>query len=199
MNQTAIKNDELVNAQQDFVMKYLTFLLGDKSYAISILKIKEIIEYGKVTPIPRMPEFICGAINLRGSVVPVIDLQDRLDKGKSDITNRSCIVIVEMHFSNETLNIGVIVDAVSRVKDFKASEIERAPSFGGTVNTDFIEGMGKIEEEFVVILNIDRVLSLDNLNVLANSELDATTIDDSNEANEVSEEDNQITSKQNES
>jgi len=193
MNQTATKNDELVNAQQDFVMKYLTFLLGDKSYAISILKIKEIIEYGKVTPIPRMPDFICGAINLRGSVVPVIDLQDRLDKGKSDITNRSCIVIVEMHFSNETLNIGVIVDAVSRVKDFKASEIEHAPSFGGTVDTDFIEGMGKIDEEFVVILNIDRVLSLDNLNVLAHSELDTTTLNESNEDSEV----NEITSENN--
>jgi len=169
VNQIVKNNDELVTAQSDFVMKYLTFLLDDKSYAISILKIKEIIEYGQVTPIPRMPDFVCGAINLRGSVVPVIDLQDRLEKGKSNITNRSCIVIVEMQFSNKTLNMGVIVDAVSRVMDFKNSDIENAPSFGGSVETDFIEGMGKVNEEFVVILNIDRVLSLDNLNVLAQS------------------------------
>jgi purine-binding chemotaxis protein CheW len=178
MNQISTKNDELATAQQDLVMKYLTFLLGDKSYAISILKIKEIIEYGVVTPIPRMPEFICGAINLRGSVVPVIDLQERLGKGKSDITNRSCIVIIEMQFSSETLNIGVIVDAVSRVMDLKASEIERAPSFGGAIETDFIEGMGKVNEEFVVILNVDRVLSLDNLNILSKSNLESSSSPD---------------------
>lgn len=188
MNQMAKKNDEIASAQSDFVMKYLTFILDNESYAISILKIKEIIEYGQVTPIPRMPNFICGAINLRGSVVPVIDLQDRLEKGKSDITNRSCIVIVEMQFSNETLNMGVIVDAVSRVMDFRNSDIEKVPSFGGTVETDFIEGMGKVNEEFVVILNIDRVLSLNNLNVLANSDLDSTNLHEGDIEDESAEE-----------
>ncbi len=175
MNQLVNSQNEPVAQQQNVIQKYLTFLLGDKSYAISILKIKEIIEYGQVTPMPRMPEFICGAINLRGSVVPVIDLQDRLDKGKSDITNRTCIVIVEMRFSTESIHIGVIVDSVNRVIDFKTSEIERVPSLGGQIETDFIEGMGKIKEEFVVILNIDRVLSFDNLNVLATTELNSSS------------------------
>jgi len=174
MNQMMNSNDELMSTEHNYVKKYLTFLLSDKSYAISILRINEIIEYGVVTPIPRMPDFICGAINLRGSVVPVIDLQERLDKGKSAISNRSCIVIVEMKFSNDTLNIGLIVDAVSRVMDFKASEIETAPSFGGSIETDFIEGMGKVNEEFVVILNIDRVLSLDNLTKIAKTDLQPT-------------------------
>jgi len=169
MNQLVEQNAEVVSAQNDLVMKYLTFLLGDKSYAISILKIKEILEYGAVTSIPKMPDFICGAINLRGQIVPVIDLLERLGNGKSDVGKRSCIVIVEMKFSNETLNIGIIVDAVSKVMDFKNSEIEPAPSFGGAVDTDFIEGMGKLEDEFVVILNIDQVLSLNDLALLANT------------------------------
>lgn len=169
MNQLVEKNKEVATAQQDLVMKYLTFLLGEKSYAISILKIKEILEYGVVTPIPKMPDFICGAINLRGKLVPVIDLLERLGNGKSEIEKRSCIVIVEMEFSNEVLSIGVIVDAVSKVMDFKNSDIEAAPSFGGAVETDFIDGMGKVDEEFVIILNIDRVLSLEDLALLADS------------------------------
>lgn len=169
MNQLVEKNKEVATARQDLVMKYLTFLLGEKSYAISILKIKEILEYGSVTPIPKMPDFICGAINLRGKLVPVIDLLERLGNGKSEIEKRSCIVIVEMKFSNEILSIGVIVDAVSKVMDFKNSDIEPAPSFGGSVETDFIEGMGKVDEDFVIILNIDRVLSLDDLALLADA------------------------------
>lgn len=169
MNQMVEKNAEIISAQQDIVMKYLTFLLGEKSYAISILKIKEILEYGSITPIPKMPEFICGAINLRGRLVPVIDLLERLGNGNSEIGKRSCIVIVEMEFAQETLNIGVIVDAVSKVMDFKNSEIEDAPTFGGVVETDFIEGMGKVDDEFVVILNIDRILSLDDLALLSDS------------------------------
>lgn len=169
MNQLVKKNKEVATAQQDLVMKYLTFILGEKSYAISILKIKEILEYGTVTPIPKMPDFICGAINLRGKLVPVIDLLERLGNGKSEIEKRSCIVIVEMKFSNEILSIGVIVDAVSKVMDFKNSDIETAPSFGGAVETDFIDGMGKVDEDFVIILNIDRVLSLGDLALLAES------------------------------
>ncbi len=188
MNQLVNSNNEPVTQQQDLVMKYLTFLLGDKIYAISILKIKEIIEYGQVTPMPRMPDFICGAINLRGSVVPVIDLQDRLEKGKSNITNRTCIVIVEMNFSTEAIHVGVIVDTVNRVIDFKSSEIERVPSFGGQIDTDFIEGMGKVKEDFVVILNIDRVLSFDNLNVLAKSDLGSgSALDEISETKTVDE------------
>ncbi len=169
MNPLVKKNIEVVTAQQDLVMKYLTFLLGDKHYAISILKIKEILEYGSVTPIPKMPDFVCGAINLRGKLVPVIDLLERLGNGKSEIEKRSCIVIVEMKFASEVLSIGVIVDAVSKVMDFKNSDIETAPSFGGSIDTGFIEGMGKVDEEFVIILNIDRVLSLDDLALLADS------------------------------
>lgn len=169
MNKLDVKNGEIVSAQQDFVMKYLSFVLADKSYAISILKIKEILEYGTVTPIPKMPDFICGAINLRGKLVPVIDLLERLGNGKSEIDKRSCIVIVEMFFASESLNVGLIVDAVSRVIDFKTSDIEPAPSFGGSIETDFIDGMGKVDDDFIIILNIDRVLSLKDLSKLSES------------------------------
>ncbi|MDH5601817.1 MAG: chemotaxis protein CheW [Gammaproteobacteria bacterium] len=176
MNQLAKTNKEVTTAQKNIVMKYLTFLLKEKAYAINILKIKEILEYGVITPIPKMPGFICGAINLRGKLVPVMDLLERLGHGKSEIEKRSCIVIVEMAFATEVLSIGVIVDAVSKVIDFKNSDIEPAPSFGGAVNTDFIEGMGKVDEEFVIILNIDKILSLDDLALLVDSgKLNATT------------------------
>lgn len=187
MNQLVEKNKEVASAQQDLVMKYLTFLLADKSYAISILKIKEILEYGTVTPIPKMPDFICGAINLRGKLVPVIDLLERLGNGKSEIEKRSCIVIVEMKFSNEVLTIGVIVDAVSKVMDFRNSDVETAPSFGGSIDTDFIEGMGKVEEEFVIILNIDRVLSLNDLARLADSSTIAADVAEVEIEDEVAE------------
>lgn len=169
MDKILDKNSEITSAQNNFVMKYLTFLLDDTSYALSILKIKEIIEYVVVTPIPRMPDFIKGAINLRGKLVPVIDLSERLDCGKSQINNRSSIIIIEMSFSNEVLNVGILVDAVSKVMDFKKTDIETAPTFGGSIDTDFIEGMGKVRDEFVVILNIDRILTIEDLTILAES------------------------------
>jgi len=155
--------------QQDLSHKYLTFLLADKLYAVSILKIKEIIEYGTVTPIPTMPSFICGAINIRGGAVPVIDLMQRLEGGGSEIGKRSCIVIVELKHNNCNINVGIIVDSVNRVMDFTANEIEPAPTFGGSIRTDFIEGMGKSNEDFIIILNIDSVLSMEDLNTLMES------------------------------
>ena len=154
------------STQQDLSHKYLTFLLSDKLYAISILKIKEIIEYGTVTPIPTMPSFVCGAINIRGGAVPVIDLMQRLEGNKSVISRRSCIVIVEVKHAHVTLSIGIVVDSVNRVMDFKPDEIEPPPTFGGVIRTDFIEGMGKSNEDFIIILNIDSALSMEDLKEL---------------------------------
>ena len=148
-------------SEKESVQKYLTFLLNDKTFAVSILKVKEILEYCTVTPIPKMPDYVCGAINLRGKVVPVVDLTHCLNQETSELTKRSCIVIIEMIQNNVTVKIGIIVDAVSKVLDFHASDIERAPELGENINTDFIEGMGKIGDQFVVMLNVDKIISME--------------------------------------
>jgi purine-binding chemotaxis protein CheW len=152
--------------QQD-QQQYLTFMLGGEVYAMGILAIKEIIEYGNLTEIPRMPEFIRGVINLRGAVVPVVDLGARFGKRTTDITRRTCIVIIEVASGDETHDIGVMVDAVNEVLEISASEIEPAPSFGADIRADFIDGMGKIDDKFVIILDVNQVLSVDELASLA--------------------------------
>jgi len=153
-------------AQQD-QQQYLTFMLGGEVYAMGILAIKEIIEYGNLTEIPRMPEFIRGVINLRGAVVPVVDLGARFGKRTTDITRRTCIVIIEVVQGEESHDIGVMVDAVNEVLEISAAEIEPAPSFGADIRADFIDGMGKIDDRFVVILDVNQVLSVDEMASLA--------------------------------
>ncbi len=153
-------------AQQD-QQQYLTFMLGGETYAMGILAIKEIIEYGNITEVPRMPDFIRGVINLRGAVVPVIDLGARFGKRATDITRRTCIVIIEVANGEETQDIGVMVDAVNEVLEISANEIEPAPSFGANIRADFIDGMGKIDGKFVIILNIRQVLSVEEMSTLA--------------------------------
>ncbi|KAF7597948.1 MAG: chemotaxis protein CheW [Candidatus Dactylopiibacterium carminicum] len=146
--------------------QYLTFLLGGELFAIGILSIKEIIEYGKLTTIPMMPQHIRGVINLRGAVVPVVDLSARFGQGGCEITRRTCIVIIEIEAEGERQDIGVIVDAVCEVQEIPGAHIEPPPAFGANIRTDFIAGMGKLDERFVVILNVDHVLSLDELAAL---------------------------------
>lgn len=153
-------------AQQD-QQQYLTFMLGGETYAMGILAIKEIIEYGSLTEVPRMPDFIRGVINLRGAVVPVIDLGARFGKQATAITRRTCIVIIEVANGDERQDIGVMVDAVNEVLEIAASEIEPAPSFGANIRADFIDGMGKIDGKFVIILNIQQVLSVEEMATLA--------------------------------
>lgn len=153
------------NADQD-LQQYLTFMLGGEVFAIGILHIKEIIEYGHLTGVPMMPEFIRGVINLRGAVVPVVDLASRFGGKASQITRRSCIVILELTCDEEAQVIGVVVDAVNEVLEIAASEIEPPPTFGTRIRTDFIQGMGKVQERFVIILNVNNVLSTDDLLIL---------------------------------
>ena len=143
--------------------QYLTFLIGGEMFAISILGIKEIIEYGNLTTVPMMPDFIRGVINLRGAVVPVVDMSARFGRSASEVTRRSCIVIIEVEGDEEKQDVGVVVDSVSEVLEIPASEIEPAPSFGARIRADFINGMGKVDGKFVIILNADRVLSVDEM------------------------------------
>jgi len=147
--------------------QYLTFMLGGEMYAIGILNIKEIIEYGQVTEVPMMPVFIRGIINLRGRVVPVVNLLARFGKHSSEITKRSCIVIIEAGTEEEQQDIGIVVDSVSEVLDIPASEIEPAPSFGAKIRSDFISGMGKVNGKFVVMLSVSKVLSVDEMSMLS--------------------------------
>lgn len=147
--------------------QYLTFMLGGEMFAIPILNIKEIIEYGHLTTVPMMPGFIRGVINLRGSVVPVVDLSARFGRESTGITRRTCIVIIEIHSEGELQDIGVVVDTVNEVLEIPAREVEPAPSFGAVIRTDFIQGMGKINGKFVIILNVNHVLSLDEISMLS--------------------------------
>jgi purine-binding chemotaxis protein CheW len=147
--------------------QYLTFMLNSEIFAIGILRIKEIIEYGNLTEVPRMPSFIRGVINLRGAVVPVIDLGSRFGKQASTVSRRTCIVIIEVQYEDTQQVVGVMVDAVNEVLDIMPTEIEPAPSFGAKIRADFIRGMGKVNGKFVIILNVDHVLSLDEMSNLA--------------------------------
>ena len=147
--------------------QYLTFLLSGEMYALGILNVKEIIEYGQLTEIPMMPPFIRGVINLRGSVVPVIDLAARFGHTQSQVGKRTCIVIIEVHQGEDKHDLGIMVDAVSEVLEIPASEIEPPPSFGAKIRADFIAGMGKVAGKFVILLNIQHVLSVDEMALLS--------------------------------
>jgi len=149
------------------IQQYLTFLLSGEMYAVGILNVKEIIEYGQLTEIPMMPAFIRGVINLRGSVVPVIDLSARFGGHTTETSRRTCIVIIELVHDEEHHDIGVVVDAVSEVLEVSSADIEPAPSFGAKIRADFIAGMGKIAGKFVIILDIQKVLSVDEIASLA--------------------------------
>lgn len=147
--------------------QYLTFCLGGEIFAIGILAIKEIIEYHAVTEVPMMPASVRGVINLRGAVVPVMDLQVRFGRPASEVTKRTCIVIVEVRMGDERQVVGIVVDAVNEVLDIAPSEIEAPPAFGARIRADFIRGMGKVRGHFVILLDVDRIFELDDLVQLA--------------------------------
>ena len=153
----------------DSPSQYLTFSLAGEMFAVGILNVKEIIEYGHLTEIPMMPAFIRGVINLRGAVVPVIDLSVRFGRPACPVTKRSCIVIIETVYEEgqPSQQMGIVVDAVSEVLDIPASDIEPPPEFGARIRTDFISGMGKINGKFVVLLDVNRILSIDEVAVVA--------------------------------
>ncbi|WP_108125799.1 chemotaxis protein CheW [Saccharospirillum mangrovi] len=143
--------------------QYLTFQLSQEMFAINILRIKEILEYGGLSKVPMMPPFIRGVINLRGAVVPVIDLKVRFGGTVNQATKRSCIVIIEITNEDRSHDIGIMVDSVSEVLEIPASEIEPPPSFGAHIRADFMAAMGKVDGEFVIILDVDSVLSTQEL------------------------------------
>jgi purine-binding chemotaxis protein CheW len=176
-----IKEKEEVVQQQ-----YLTFFLADEEYAINIQRVKEIIEYTTVTKVPKVPEWIRGVINLRGNVVPVVDLTVRFGLGACPVTKTTCIVIVEVEQDAERTVMGVIADAVNQVIDLAPKDIEEPPSFGTRVRLEYLFGMGKLGKKFALILNIDSVLN--NTELLTVSTLHSAAVDGRGEAGENSDE-----------
>jgi purine-binding chemotaxis protein CheW len=154
--------------------QFLTFLLGDEVFAIDILSIKEIIEFRNLTTVPLMPECVRGVLNLRGAVVPVLDLQARFGRAASEVGKRTCIVIVELNTAHGRQVIGVLVDAVNEVLDIAHDAIEPPPAFGARIRTDFIRGIGKVEEKFVILLDVDQVFSVDELASLVDAGAELT-------------------------
>jgi purine-binding chemotaxis protein CheW len=144
-------------------VQYLTFSLAGGEYAIPVLRVREIIEYETVTRVPSTPAFVRGVINLRGSVVPVVDLARKFGLTESPLTKRTCIVIVEVEADGSRIVMGVLADAVNQVVEFSPGEIEPAPSFGAPIRVDYLHGLGKLGDAFVLILDVDRVLSTTEL------------------------------------
>ncbi len=148
--------------------QYLTFMLGGEMFSLSILCIKEIIWYANLTEVPMMPACIRGVINLRGAVVPVLDLSNRFGKPSTPVIKSTCIVIVEVPTAveGETQNMGVVVDSVQAVLEIPTSEIEPAPTFGAKIRSEFIEGIAKVAGKFVILLNVAKVLSMEEIGQL---------------------------------
>ena len=144
--------------------QYLTFMLAQEQFAIGILAIREIIEYQGVTEVPMMPPCVRGVINLRGAVVPVVDLLARFGRASSAATKRTCVVIVEADSGNgERQVMGLVVDAVNEVLDIAPADIEPAPAFGARIRSEFLQGVGKVRGKFVLLLDVDRALSIDEI------------------------------------
>ncbi|WP_005037990.1 chemotaxis protein CheW [Holophaga foetida] len=161
------QNQALVAAKATQRNQYLTFTLGGETFAMEIRFIREVIQFGGLTIVPLMPDFIRGVINLRGAVVPVIDLSVRFHRPPTEPTKRTCIVILEVGQEDNLATLGVLVDNVSEVLEIQGEDIEPAPSFGSSLRSDFIQGVGKVGGKFVIILEVNQVVSVEELASLA--------------------------------
>jgi len=150
--------------------QYLTFRLGDEVFATDVAKVREVLDLTAITAIPRTPEFMAGVINLRGTVVPVVDFRLCFGMSKTESTRNTCIVVVEVVLDEEPIVIGALADSVEEVVDLEPDQIEAAPRIGTRIQTDFIRGMGKRDAQFIMILDIDRVFSTEQLEAIRTQE-----------------------------
>lgn len=147
--------------------QHLTFVLSDEEFAIPVMTIKEIIEYGHLTNVPMVPDFIKGVVNLRGNVVPVLNLASKFSLNVKSIDERTCIIIMDAQIDDEAVVMGIVVDKVLQVIEIPEENIEPAPALGATIRTDFIKGMGKLDDNFIVILDIVQVLSAEEITLVS--------------------------------
>ncbi|MCP3901720.1 MAG: purine-binding chemotaxis protein CheW [Desulfobacteraceae bacterium] len=166
MPETLKKMDQALKVMTNHEGKYLTFVLANEEYGISILKIKEIIGMMKITSIPQTPEFVKGVINLRGKVIPVLDLRLKFDINATDYSERTCIIVVEILGTSNNIYIGCVVDSVSEVLNIRSDDIEDTPGFGSNLDTNYILGMAKTEGNVKILLDIDLVLSTEEMSSL---------------------------------
>ncbi len=166
MEHHALQSESSALPVENNTTQFLTFELNGEVYGIDILNIKEIIDLGAITRVPMMPDFISGVINLRGSVVPVVELAVRFGEKSCARTKRSSIVILDVEYEQQKLEIGITVDVVNEVLDISMNDVESAPSFGTKIRTDFISGMGKVNDQLLVLLDIKTILSVEELSVI---------------------------------
>ena len=157
---------EKTDVGQQLAGKYLTFKLAEEEYGLEILKVQEIIQMQAVTRVPRTPDYVRGVINLRGKVIPVVDLRRKFSLDSSKDTEKTCIIVVQIVQGDARLTMGIIIDEVKEVLDIKAENIEETPSFGASIDTEFILGMGKIGTNVKILLDIDKVMSAQDLNAI---------------------------------
>lgn len=157
----------MATAENNVPSQYLTFMLDKEQFAVDIAKVREVLEFTSVTKVPRTPEFMRGVINLRGSVVPVVDLRLKFGLTKTESTIDTCVIITEVEARGEKTVLGALADSVQEVIELEPKSIEPAPRMGTRVNIDFIRGMGKRDERFMIILDIDRVLTEDEIRSVA--------------------------------
>ncbi len=146
--------------------QYLTFVLRDENFALEIENVREVLDVATLTKIPRLPDYISGVINLRGKVVPVMDLGQKLGHESINHTHNTCIIIVDLRVADQLVEMGILTDSVQMVMDMQTSEIEDVPKMGTSVNTDFIKGMGKQDEKFLIILDIAKIFATDEQEAL---------------------------------
>jgi purine-binding chemotaxis protein CheW len=161
MSQTATQAEQSDTALRGKEGKYLTFALEPEEYGLEILKVREIIGYMDITSVPQTPKYVKGVINLRGQVIPVVDLRAKFGMNTTETTEETCIIVVEITQKGSKLNTGIVVDRVQEVLDIAGKDIEAPPKFDSSVNTDFILGMGKVGESVKILLDIDKVLGED--------------------------------------
>lgn len=153
--------------------QYLTFQMEEEIFALDVGKVREILDYTNITKVPQTPDYMKGVINLRGSVVPVVDMRLKFNMAAQDRTVDTCIIVVEITIDKEQTILGALVDSVQEVFELEPSQVEPAPRIGTKLNTDFILGMGKRDEHFVIILDIDRVFSSEELDIVSSMRGDA--------------------------
>ena len=139
--------------------KYLTFAIADEEYGLEILKVREIIGYMDITPVPQTPAYVKGVINLRGQVIPVVDLRTKLGMQQAQVTEETCIIVVEATRNGQKNDTGLVIDRVQEVLYISGEQIQETPEFGVSVNTDFILGLGKVGKSVKILLDIDKVLA----------------------------------------